>query len=48
MCSCGNPRVWPASWRMTRRYSFSGVFIVKPCRFMVWRFFGMSLMSVPR
>src|SRR5690242_16725557 len=48
MCSCGKPRVWPVSWRMTRLYSDSGVFMVNPCRFMVWRFLGICRMSVPR
>src|SRR5262249_45199903 len=48
ICSCGKPRVCPVSWRTTRLYSDSGVLIENPCKFMVWRFLGIRVMSVPR
>nr|WP_230465320.1 hypothetical protein [Nocardia seriolae] len=47
MCSCGNPRVWPVSWRTTRLYSLSGVCMEKDSRFMVGWSASIDMMSVP-
>jgi hypothetical protein len=47
MCSCGQPMVWPVSWRTTRTNSDSGVRMVNPSRFIVASSRGMCSTSVP-